>query len=103
MPTFLDGFERAAFVDGWSGVDAATPDTLPLLGSPAELPDEIVVSTGFNGLGMVNSPVAAAVVRAAVTGEDAPFPVEPFAVDRFPDGSTEFELRGTFEMEGAGR
>lgn len=103
VPTFIEGFERAEFVDGWAGIDAATPDTLPLVGSPPQLPDEIVVSTGFNGLGMVNSPVAAAVVRATITDEDAPFPVEPFAVDRFPEGTTDFELRGTFEMEGAGR
>lgn len=103
VPTFIEGFERAEFVDGWSGIDAATPDTLPLLGSPSGLPDQIVVSTGFNGLGMVNSPIAAAVVRAVITGEEAPFPVESFAVDRFPKATTDFELRGTFEMEGAGR
>ncbi|WP_458188829.1 NAD(P)/FAD-dependent oxidoreductase [Haladaptatus sp. NG-WS-4] len=103
VPTFLDGFERAKFVDGWSGVDAATPDTLPLLGSSSALPDEILVATGFNGLGMVNSPVAAATVRSYVTGEKAPFSIDQFAVDRFPNGSADFELRGTFEMEGAGR
>jgi glycine/D-amino acid oxidase-like deaminating enzyme len=103
VPTFLDGFERAEFVDGWSGVDAATPDTLPLLGPSSELPDEAIVATGFNGLGMVNSPVAAATVRSAVTGEETPFAADQFAVDRFPDDSVDFELRGTFEMEGAGR
>ncbi|MFC4245972.1 NAD(P)/FAD-dependent oxidoreductase [Natribaculum luteum] len=103
VPTFLDGFERAEFVDGWSGIDAATPDTLPLLGSSASLPDEIVVATGFNGLGMVNSPVAAAAVRSHVTGEDTPFSLEQFDVDRFSDSTGDFDLRGTFEMEGAGR
>ena len=101
-PTFLE-VDRAEFVDGWSGVDAATPDTLPLLGSASALPDEIVIATGFNGLGMVNSPVAAAAVRSHVTGEEAPFPVDEFAVDRFPDGAADFELKGTFEMAGAGR
>ncbi len=103
IPTFIDGAERAEFVDGWSGVDAATPDTLPLLGSSAALPDEIIVAVGLNGLGMVNSPIAAEVVRSSVTGENASFPVEKFAVDRFRDGGADFELRGTFEMEGAGR
>ena len=103
VPTFLEGFERAEFVNGWAGIDATTPDTFPLLGSAPSLPDRIIVSTGYNGLGMVSSPVGAAVVHAEVTGEDAPFPVDPFAVDRFSEDTTDFELRGTFEMAGAGR
>jgi len=103
VPTFIDGADRADFVDGWSGIDAATPDTLPLLGAPPTLPDELVIATGFNGLGMVNSPIAAAAVRSYVTGADAPFPLDQFAVERFRDGAVDFELRGTFEMEGAGR
>lgn len=103
VPTFIDDAERAEFVDGWSGVDAATPDTYPLVGSAPELPDEIVIATGFNGLGMVNSPIAAAAVRSHVTGEAVPFSLDPFDVDRFPDATEDFELRGTFEMEGAGR
>lgn len=103
IPTVLPAFDRAEFVDGWAGVDAATPDTRPIVDSPAGLADEVVVATGFNGLGMVNSPVAAAAVRAHVTGESAPFPLAPFAVDRFDGADADFELRGTFEMEGAGR
>ncbi|WP_416841402.1 NAD(P)/FAD-dependent oxidoreductase [Haloferax sp. DFSO52] len=103
IPTVIRGAERAEFVDGWSGVDAATPDTLPLLGSSAALPDEIVVATGLNGLGMVNSPIAAETIRSYITGAEAAFSVEPFAVDRFDGGGADFELRGTFEMEGAGR
>ena len=103
IPTFMQGAEHAEFVDGWSGVDAATPDTLPLLGSSSALPDELVVAVGLNGLGMVNSPIAAETVRSYVTGDDAAFPVAKFAVDRFEDGDADFDLRGTFEMEGAGR
>jgi glycine/D-amino acid oxidase-like deaminating enzyme len=103
VPTFVTGADRAEFVDGWSGIDGATPDTLPLLGSPSALPDELVIATGFNGLGMVNSPIAAAAVRSYVTGAQAPFALDQFAVDRFPDSAIDFDLRGTFEMEGAGR
>ncbi|WP_191967176.1 MULTISPECIES: FAD-binding oxidoreductase [Haloferax] len=103
IPTVIHGAERAEFVDGWSGVDAATPDTLPLLGSSSALPDEIVVAVGLNGLGMVNSPIAAEAVRSYITGEEPAFSVEQFAVDRFEDGAADFDLRGTFEMEGAGR
>lgn len=102
VPTFTR-FEEIEFVDGWAGVDAATPDTRPILDSPAGLPDAFVVTTGFNGLGMVNSPVAAGAVRAHVTGEPAPFSLAPFTADRFDEADRDFELRGTFEMEGAGR
>lgn len=103
IPTFLTGLGDPAFVNGWAGIDAATPDTLPVLDAPEDAPEGLVVSTGFNGLGMVNSPVAAGAVRALVTGEDPGFPLEPFALDRFPGPDVDFELRGTFEMAGAGR
>lgn len=103
VPTFFEPVGGLEFVDGWAGVDGATPDTLPILDSPPQVPDGLIVATGFNGLGMVSSPVAAEVVRSLVTGEDSSFPLAPFALERFPDGDVEFDLQGTFEMAGAGR
>lgn len=98
VSTFLDGFDDAAVVRGWSGVDAATPDALPIIDAPDALPDGMVVATGFNGLGMVNSPVAGTAVRALVTGESCPFSLSTFVLDR--SESDEIERFGTFEAAG---
>lgn len=96
VPEFLEGFENAKLVNGWSGVDTATPDARPIIDSPDEVPDGIIISGGFNGLGMVSSPVAATAVRSLVTGEPSPFPLDPFSYDRFETIPTEFKLHGTF-------
>ncbi len=92
IPTFLEGFDDASFVDGWAGVDAATPDTRPIVDAPADAPDGLVVATGFHGRGIMTAPVTATVVHSLVSGEPAPFPTTPFALDRFEDRSDEFEF-----------
>lgn len=100
VPEFLPGFESARVVDGWSGVDAGTPDARAILDAPDDGPDGLVVATGFNGIGMVYSPTAAAAVRSLVTGGECPFALKPFALDRFESGSLDFDLFGTFEAAG---
>lgn len=92
VPTFLSGFDDAEFVDGWAGVDGATPDTRPILDAPSNAPDGLVVATGFHGRGIMTAPVAAAVVRGLVTGEGVSLPVEPFRLDRFDSRSRDFEF-----------
>ena len=62
VPEFMEGFGDAELVNAWAGVDSATPDAMPILDAPADGPDNLVVSTGFNGLGMLNSGVAAGAV-----------------------------------------
>lgn len=97
VPGFLEGFEDAELVNGWSGIDSATPDARPIIDAPDELPDGLVLSTGYNGLGMVSSPIAGTAVQSLLTGESCPFPLEPFSYDRFEAVEEEFELYGTFE------
>ena len=97
VPEFLDGFGNAELVNGWSGIDSATPDARPIIDAPDELPEWLVISTGYNGLGMVSSPIAATAVRSLITGERCPFPLEPFSYGRFETVTEEFELYGTFE------
>ncbi|MFB6170056.1 MAG: NAD(P)/FAD-dependent oxidoreductase [Haloarculaceae archaeon] len=100
VPTFLNGFDDASVVRGWSGVDAATPDALPILDAPDALPDGMAVAAGFNGLGMVNSPVTATAVRSLLTGESCPFSLSTFALDRFDPDADGIEKFGTFEAAG---
>ncbi|MEF8801254.1 MAG: FAD-dependent oxidoreductase [Halolamina sp.] len=96
VPGLVRGFEDAGFVNGWAGVDAATPDTRPIIDSVG--PDGLVVATGFNGLGVMASPVVGPTVRERVTGDPAPFPTEPFALSRFDSLSPEFEYVSTSDV-----
>jgi glycine/D-amino acid oxidase-like deaminating enzyme len=100
VPLFIEEFDSAAEVDittGWGSVDAATADGEPIIDAPSAAPDGLILATGFNGLGITKSPVAAAGVRAVITGEDAPFSLDQFAFDRLPD-SLDFRLQDTFAM-----
>ncbi|MFC7046444.1 NAD(P)/FAD-dependent oxidoreductase [Halobacteriaceae archaeon GCM10025711] len=71
--------------------DAATPDGYPVLDAPSDAPDGLVVATGMHGFGIMAAPVAGRAVRALVAGEDAPFPVDGFALDRFDSRTADFE------------
>lgn len=95
-PELFTGFENAGFVNGWAGVDAATPDTRPIIDAVG--PDGLVVATGFNGLGVMASPVVGPTVRARLTGERPAFTTEPFSLDRFDSLSPEFEYVSTSDV-----
>lgn len=90
VPTFLPRFDAARLANGWAGIDAATPDTRPIVDAPDAAPDGLVVATGFHGRGVMTAPVAATVVRAILRDDDPPFPTAPFRYDRFDDHSRDF-------------
>lgn len=92
LPRVFEGMDDARFVNGWAGVDGATPDTRPIVDTPAEAPNGLVLATGFHGRGVMTAPVAARAVRSLVTGEEAGFPLSTFALDRFESRSREFEF-----------
>jgi glycine/D-amino acid oxidase-like deaminating enzyme len=99
IPRVVDGFDRAEFVDGWIGVDSCTPDGRPIIDEPGPGPDGLFVATGFNGLGMVNSPIAPAIIRALVTGEESPIPTDPFSYDRVGSYSPDFDLQSNSNFD----
>lgn len=92
VPRFLRDAGRARYVDGWAGVDGATPDTRPIVDAPDDAPDGLVVATGFHGRGVMTAPVAATAVRSLLDDAPCPFPTEPFALDRFDSRSRDFEF-----------
>lgn len=97
IPDLVRGVEDAGLVNGWAGVDSATPDARPIL----DRVDDVVVAAGFNGLGVLASPIAAAVVETHVLesgAEDADIDPAAFAIDRFPDRSSAFELQTTSDV-----
>lgn len=92
IPDVFEDMEGAEFVNGWAGVDAATPDQRPIVDAPSDAPEGLIVATGFHGRGVMTSPVAARAVRSLLTGADAPFPLSTFSVDRFDSRSPDFEF-----------
>ena len=94
IPDVLRGFDHAdiASEDTCPTGDAATPDALPIIDSPPEVPDGMIIATGFHGYGIMESPIAGHAIRALVTDEDPAFPLAPYALDRFADRSPTFEL-----------
>lgn len=92
LPRFFEGFDRAGYVDGWAGVDGATPDTRPIVDEPEAGPENLLVATGFHGRGVMTAPVAATLLRSFVTGEGSELPAEEFALSRFASTSPDFEF-----------
>lgn len=70
--------------------DAMSPDWLPIIDAPDDAPDGLVVATGFSGLGLSASPIAAAAVRQLLCGYGAPFSLESLSIDRFESRSDDF-------------
>lgn len=71
--------------------DASTPDTRSIIDAPEEAPDGLVVAAGFHGTGVMSAGSIGSAVRALVTGEESPVPLDPFRLDRFETRSTTFE------------
>ncbi|MGA9399827.1 NAD(P)/FAD-dependent oxidoreductase [Haladaptatus sp.] len=93
LPKFMHGFERARFVNGWAGIDGATPDTRPIIDAPNDGPAGLLVATGFHGRGVMSAPVAATAIRTLITGSECSFPLDEFALDRFESRSPNFEFQ----------
>ncbi|MDY6765336.1 MAG: FAD-binding oxidoreductase, partial [Halobacteria archaeon] len=78
LPSVIRGTENARFINDWAGVDTATPDTKPVIDRIPNGPDGILVATGFNGLGVMMSPIAGAVTRSLLTGGSPTFQTQIF-------------------------
>lgn len=76
--------------------DATTPDARAIIDSPDEGPDDLVVAAGFHGAGVMAADSIGAAVRAHLTDEDPPFPLEPFALARFETRRKEFPFHSLF-------
>ncbi|MFC6718645.1 NAD(P)/FAD-dependent oxidoreductase [Natrialbaceae archaeon GCM10025810] len=92
LPTVFRRMDRARYVDGWAGVDGATPDTRPIVDAPIDALDGLIVATGFHGRGVMTAPVAARAIRGRIADDPPPFSTAPFELERFDDRSREFEF-----------
>lgn len=98
VPSLVPGLGELEFVNGWAGIDAASPDTRPIIDTPVSGPSNLLVATGFNGMGIMASPVVGPTVRQRLTGEPAGFSTKPFTADRFDDLEAEFEYVSTSDI-----
>lgn len=94
MPERLQGMDEAEFISGDTCPtgDATTPDMFPIMDAPEDAPDGLVVNTGYHIGGIMTAPAAGTGARSLVTGEDAPFDLEPFSMSRFASRSADFEF-----------
>ena len=98
LPDIVEGFEHAGIVNGWAGIDGGTPDAYPIIDAPSEAPEGLAVATGFNGLGIMLSPVVGPAIRQLLLGDPAQFALSSFELDRFDDRHDSFTIRSTSEV-----
>lgn len=93
LPTVLTNLSDAeiASTDTCPIGDAATPDKRPIIDTPSGGPAGLVIATGFHGLGIQTSPMAARIVRSIIDGSDSPFPDNQFRYDRFESDDGQFD------------
>jgi glycine/D-amino acid oxidase-like deaminating enzyme len=81
---FLPALASTSAIRAWTGLRAATPDGLPILGSHPRHPG-IHVACGHEGLGITTALASAALVAAGIRGTPPPFQSARFAWERFDE------------------
>lgn len=81
----LPRLAEARMVSWWAGLEACTPDDLPIIDAPSS-PLGLVIAAGFSGHGFALAPGVGVVVERLVTGADPPVDLAAFRADRFTPG-----------------
>jgi glycine/D-amino acid oxidase-like deaminating enzyme len=87
----------AAITSGWSGVDTATPDRLPLLGG---VPGRrgLYLAAGMQGLGIMRGPALGQCLAYLLLGKKPPLDLSAYAAARFSTAA-DFPIRPGFTLE----
>lgn len=82
---YVPALGRLSAIRTWTGLRAATPDSLPLIGP---MPSHVghYLATGHEGLGITTSLGTAELIVAHLTSRSAPIPSEPYLPSRFAKG-----------------
>ncbi len=84
LGTALDIFsimQKAHIVRAWAGIEAYTPDDLPVIGKGGN--EGIVHAFGFSAHGFQLAPAVGAIAADLATGSEPTLPIEAFKVSRF--------------------
>ncbi|MGO4332971.1 NAD(P)/FAD-dependent oxidoreductase [Cupriavidus sp. M-11] len=79
---YLPGLADMNAIRCWTGVRAATPDGLPLIGAQPGQPG-LWLAAGHEGLGVTTAPGSARLLAAQLLGHAPPFDPLPYAPGRF--------------------
>ena len=80
---FLPALEGLSCLRVWTGLRAATPDSLPLVG-PHPWRSGVWLATGHEGLGITTALATAKLLAAQLCGGAPAIPVGPYLPGRFP-------------------
>lgn len=83
--TYAPGLAELNILRTWTGLRAATPDSLPLIG-PHPGHDGLWLAAGHEGLGVTTAPATAQLVAALLTGGSPAIDPAPYAPGRFALG-----------------
>ncbi|CDO35337.1 FAD-binding oxidoreductase [Novosphingobium sp. KN65.2] len=75
-------FAKAKIAQEWGGMIDVTPDSMPVIGPVARLPN-LTLATGFSGHGFGTAPAAGEIVADLVTGKTPALDPTPYRPDRF--------------------
>jgi len=76
----------------WAGRIDATPDLIPIIGTPSGTPTNLVVAAGFNGHGFALAPVVGRLLAELVTGGQPSLDLHRFRPSRFAEGDAKPEV-----------
>jgi sarcosine oxidase subunit beta len=92
--TIVPELADARITSSWAGLCSATPDRHPYIGETA-IPG-LYLSCGFNGEGVMYSPMAGRIVSDLITGAPSPMDRAPYRPGRFA-GDADFEIKSALE------
>jgi glycine/D-amino acid oxidase-like deaminating enzyme len=78
---YIPGLGPMSAVRAWTGLRAATPDKLPLIG-PWPGDKSLFLATGHEGLGITTSLATARILVDGITGSKPEIPIEPYLPSR---------------------
>jgi sarcosine oxidase, subunit beta len=71
---------ETSIADAWAGLYDMTPDAHPIIGWVG---DGVYAACGFSGHGFMQSPAVGAAAAAELLGDEAPFDLGPYRLERF--------------------
>jgi len=69
-------------VRAWAGLEAFTPDRLPVIGASSRAPG-VFHAFGFSAHGFQLAPIVGRIVAEQILGQPSPLPLEAFRIQRF--------------------
>ena len=69
-------------VRAWAGLEAFTPDGLPVIGASARAPG-VFHAFGFSAHGFQLAPIVGQIIAEQILGRPSPVPIEAFRIERF--------------------